>query len=190
MSWLTTLFMQSIYNPALAARMLLDLNLDARTGWMALALASILNSIVFSVTNLMFPPPAEFAAIYMLSPVMLSVLLFVLFGSGAVLLYGAGRMLDGKARFQDILAFITWLQFLRAAVQFGGLIFMLFLPGLATLLMFAASLYGIWILLNFINVGQEFQSLAKSAGSFALTFVGLTFVLFILVSISGLTVVG
>ena len=52
------LFIDTIKAPKQAARQVLALDLDGPTMWQGLALATILNAVVFVVTILAFPPAA------------------------------------------------------------------------------------------------------------------------------------
>lgn len=179
------LFLDTIYKPRLAARQLLDLQLSQATTWEALALASALNALAFFVTISLFPPAGGFAFVIG-SPIVMSIVLFIVMTVGAASMFFTGRFLAGAAEFKDILVFVTWLQFMRLAIQVGGFVLMFLLPGLASMAMFLAGLYGIWVLLNFLNEAQGYDSIGKSIGNLLLSFVVLTVAMSIIFSFIGL----
>lgn len=185
---LKQLFLDTIYKPQLAAGQILSLRLPAGTIWQGLALASVLNTLVFFITIILFPP-LDGLSVMIGSPILMAAVLFVVMTVGAMSLFLAGRFLSGAAEFNDILALITWLQFMRLAVQVGGFFLMFLVPGLANFAMFLAGLYGIWIMLNFLNEAQGFDSLGKSFGNLFLSFVALTMFLFVLLNLFGLSAI-
>lgn len=182
------LFLDTIYQPQVAARSLLDLRLSANEVWEALALASALNALMFFITITLFPPVGGFA-IMIGSPIVMALVLFVVMTVGAASLFFTGRLLAGAAQFTDILVMVTWLQFMRLAVQVAGFVLMILLPGLAGMAMFLAGLYGMWILLNFLNVAQGFASLGKTAGNLFFSFIALTMVLSVVFTAVGLSAI-
>ncbi|SHG29703.1 YIP1 family protein [Cognatishimia maritima] len=182
------LFLDTIYVPRTAASRLLGLQLARSETWAALALASVLNAIAFFITALVFPF-TQSPIFEILSPVTMATLLFVIMIVGAGSLFYAGKFIGGAASFDDVLVLVTWLQYMRFAVQVIGFGLMLFIPSLANVVMMVASLYGIWILLNFMNEAQGFDSLGKSTANLLFSFLGLTVVLSILFSVAGLGVV-
>lgn len=190
MQWLKPLFLDTIYRPAEAAQAVLNFKLTAGEGVTALALASCLNSIAFFITLIVFPPEQALPLTAFLTPISMAAMIFVVMSGSAVLLHWAGRTLKGAASFTDILSLVAWLQFMRFTVQVAGFVFMIFLPGLATIVMMLAGLYGVWILLNFLNVAQGFASLGRAAMVLILSFVGLTVALSILLSLIGVNSLG
>ena len=179
------LFLDTIYKPQLAARQLLEMRLEPSETWQALVLASVLNTVMFFFTLLLFPAN-EGLAFMVVSPVVMAVVLFVVMTVGAASLYYTGRFLAGAAEFNDILTMITWLQYMRLAVQIAGFFLMFLLPGIASMAMFVAGLYGIWILLNFVNEAQGYDSLGKSIGNLFLSFIALTMILSFIFTVLGL----
>ncbi len=184
---LKRLFLDTIYAPRAAARQLLDLQLPSNAIWLSLALATVLNTLAFSATLLAFPPVAP-PVLLSISPFVIASIYFASIVTGAGTLHWAGKAVGGTAGFQEFLILVTWLQFMRFAVQLAGIVLMLFLPGLASILTFLAMLYGIWILVNFINEAQGYDSLGKSTANLLLGFLGLMIVLSLIISVVGLGV--
>lgn len=190
MQWLKPLFLDTIYRPADAAQTILNLRLSLSESGLALAAACCLNAFAFFMMLIVFPPVQALPFTNLISPISMAVMLFVIMGGSALVLYWSGQALKGVAEFSDILSMIAWLQFMRFALQVAGFVLSIFLPGLANLAMMLAGLYGVWILLNFLNVAQGFASLGRSAMTLALSFVGLTVVLSILLSLVGVASLG
>ncbi len=85
---------------------------------------------------------------------------------------------------------VGWLQMMRVAVQIATLVITLFAPFFAALVAFGASIYGIWILIHFINVAQGFASVGKAVMNVVLTMVALVMMLSLMLSVLGVAVVG
>lgn len=182
---LKRLFLDTIYAPRTAARQLLGLDLPGNEIWMALVLATVLNAIAYICTLMAFPQLAP-PILLSLSPLMLTGMFFVSMAAGTAALFWGGKTVGGVARFNDLLLLITWLQFIRLAIQIGTFALMLFLPGLAGILNLLATLYVVWILLSFVNEAQGFDSIGKSIANLLLGFLGLVIVLSFLISVVGL----
>lgn len=182
---LKQLFVDTIYTPRSAARQILGMKLPGNVIWMTLVLATALNSVAFAGTLLAFPPAAP-PMVQAISPFLIAVLFFASMVSGAAALYWGGKTVGGVASFNDFLALVTWLQFMRFAVQVVGFVLMLFLPGLASIVTFVAMLYGIWIMLNFISEAQGFETFGKSVANLLMGFLGLVIALSFLISVIGL----
>ena len=187
---LKALFVQTIVAPADAARMLMGLGLRRETGWTILVLACVLNTLAYFVSTTLFPIPPEFSLPLLASPGLVLVLLFSVMVVTVFMLFWTGRALKGAAAFGDILIMIGWLQFMRLAVQVVALVLMIILPGVAGLFAMATGLYGIWILVNFVNVAHGFDALGKSFLMLVLSVLGMTMGLSVILSLIGVTAIG
>ncbi|MDC0737255.1 YIP1 family protein [Cognatishimia sp. SS12] len=187
---LKSLFQTSIFEPQKAAEQILALRLGNGQAWQLAVIASILNAIMVVVTVMMFPPAVDGAFLVALNPVMLTAAFLVVIAATAGLLFSAGRFLKGIAEFTDVLTLLGWLQMMRVAVQVGGFVLMVFLPGLASVLTTIAYLYGFWILINFLKVAQGFDSLGRAASNLVLSILGMTVVLSLLLTFIGFNTVG
>lgn len=156
---------QTLTDPSAAARALIALRLPQGMLWQALVLMAVLQAMVYALSDLAVPGPPPLALL-LGSPLqffgiaMLGLILFV----HAVHLFG--RFLGGSGSLDDLLVVMVWLQCLRAAVQLIMLILSLTVPILAILLMFAATLFGIYITLHFVNQALQLDSLAKALFAF------------------------
>ncbi|CUJ30502.1 YIP1 family protein [Cognatishimia activa] len=183
----TQLLKDTINAPATAAKTLLALKPQNNEVWLALVLAIVLNTIVFVVT-IMVSPNAAPEVVQLINPFILAILFFASMAVGALTLYVGGKPLSGAASFYEILTLVTWLQYMRFAVQLVGLVLMVILPALSTIVTFLAMLYGIWILMNFVNEAQGYDSFGKSIANLVLAFIGLTFVFSLFIPLFGLSV--
>jgi len=182
---LKQLFVDTIYTPRAAARQVLALQVANKDVWTILTLTTILNAIAYAGTVQAFPtvvPPV----ILSLSPFVLTGMFFVSMALGAMALFWGGRTIGGVASFTDILVLITWLQFVRLAIQIVTFVLLLFLPVLAGVFNFLATIYVLWILLNFINEAQGFDSIGKSFANIILGLLGLMMALSFIISAIGL----
>lgn len=178
------LALDTIRDPRDAARRILSMDLPASALWTALALAVVLNAGLFGLSNELSPPPAD-VPVGAVSPVPFA--LFLLAGVAATVfaLFHVGRILGGEARFHGILALLVWLQFLRVLVQAALLVLVPLVPFLAALVVIGAAVIGFWILLNFIDVAEGYESLFKSLGVLVLSVLAMAFGLSLLLALFG-----
>ena len=108
----------------------------------------------------------------------------------AVALTWSGRVLGGQATFRHIATVLIWLQFLRLLAQTAVLFSALIMPMIASLLSLAASVAGIWIVLNFLAEAHNFPSLAKAAFALLLGMTAVALGLAVVISMLGITTTG
>ncbi len=188
--FLLNLFSQTIRTPAQAAMLLQGQGLDRTTGWMILGLAVALNTLLYFLSLALFPVPAEMMLPLLQTPFLVATVL----GSTVVVLvfvfFWAGRSLGGNAPFDDILLMVGWLQYMRLAIQLGSLVLMLFIPNLAWVFVLGTAIYGLWVVINFLNVAHGFGSLAKSVMLLLLSLVGLMVGMSLIVSLFTASAIG
>jgi hypothetical protein len=178
------LAIETIRNPREAARQLIGLNLPINALWTALALVVVLNAGVYSLSNVISPPPADLAV-----PTIAPVPFALFLGAGLVgtiyALWYVGRTLGGEAGLADIMVLLVWLQALRLVVQAALLVLVPLSPVLSSLVVLAAAVIGFWILLNFVDVAHGYDSLLKSLGAIALSVLAMALGLTLLVTLFG-----
>ncbi|MDT8329094.1 MAG: Yip1 family protein [Roseovarius sp.] len=188
------LLVQTLFAPRSAAGVLIALNLPQRWLWTALALMSVLNSIVYSVT-LRLTATSDPMATAMMPPAFHSPVLFTIFLFGAlaitvVTLYWIGQRFGGKAQLTDVLVLICWLQVLRLILQLVVAILVIMAPVLGAMVIFIASLWGIYILIGFVDAAHRFDNMFKAAMVIVLAMVAMAVGLSILLSMIGVAVMG
>ncbi len=183
------LALRTISEPRKAAVDIMNMRPSRSVLWSALVLAVVLNTLVYQFSLFISPPQVQLPIIFT-SPIIFAVLI----GSGLVLsIYAvtfAGRFIGGKAVLDKIMALLIWLQFLRFAVQVAAFLLMPIMPGIAGLLVLCATLYGMWLLLQFIDVAHEFDNLFTSFGALVLSGLGIMLGLAILLSVLGVQNMG
>ena len=184
------LVVDTVRDPAHAARQILQLDLPRRWLWTALGLMCVLNAIVYSISLQLFPPDP--AVLSVIPPAFRSPMLFTIFLFGTLVitvftLQWIGQAMGGKASLGDILILLTWVQVLRLLLQVVVLVLTLVSPGLAALLVFIASVWGIYILASFLNEAHGFENLIKAIGvmllALAAIVVGLSLILAVISTI-------
>lgn len=153
----------SITAPRAAAGQLLALRLPMQVGWMGFALVVVINTLAQALYSLIVPLPKEFEgasippfgfAIMFASALILSV----------IVITWVGRFFGGKAQLDQVLIILVWLQFLRALAQIGLVVIAVLIPQLSIFIGLGVSLLGVWLLVNFLAVAFDFDSLWKSFG--------------------------
>lgn len=179
----------TVKQPKDAARQLLALDIPREALWTALALMGVLNAIVYAISNLLFPVPGAMPA-FLAAPAVYAVIVVGGLALTALSLSWAGRAMGGVASLENILVLVIWLQVLRLMVQIAATILMLIVPAFAGLLVIAAAFVGLWILINFVDVAQKFDSPGKAFGSLIFAFLGMVVALSLILSLIGASTLG
>ena len=186
---LLPLAVRTITHPKEAAAQVVQFQMPRSTLWSVLALVVVLNAIAYQLSLLITPPQQPLPALFS-SPFLFATLI----GAGLILsVYSityAGRFIGGKGTLDTIMLLLVWLQFLRFLLQMLTFILIPLVPGLAGMLVLCASLYGMWILLQFIDFAHEHNSLAASFGTLILSGLGIMLGLAILLSLLGVQNMG
>ncbi len=189
-----SLLRQSLFTPPVAARRVLAMNLPRQWLWMALALMSVLNSIVYSV-GIRLSAPTDPTAMAMIPPIFQSPLLFTIFLFGGLVitvftLTWVGQSMGGKAQLGDILSVIAWMQVLRLLLQAAITVLGLISAQVATLLVFVGSFWGIFILAGFIDTAHGFGNWFKAFGVMLLAGLAMAVGLTIIMTVIGGAIMG
>ncbi|GAA6201065.1 YIP1 family protein [Aquicoccus sp. SU-CL01552] len=174
----------SIKDPAEAARRLIAWNLSREVLWTGLALAAVVNTLLFSLSGLLMPGPAMVMPLFQ-SPFFYLAMVSIGLVLTVVALYWAGRILGGRGALTDVLVVVLWLQVLRVLVQVVTLVLSLTIPMLAMLLVLAATVLGIYILLHFVDQAHRLNSLPRAGGVLVLSFVLMAVALSVLLALFG-----
>lgn len=184
-----TLALTSITDPATAARQLLAFSVPREALWTALVLMAVLNAAIFTLSNILLPTPSPFPGL-LNSPIAY----FGIAAGGLILsiyaIFWIGRILGGTGALEDVMILLVWMQALRVVVQAVALVLVLTVPLLSALLVFAATLVGLYMLLHFVNQAHRFESLGRAAGVLIGAFVAIVLGLSLVLSLIGGPIVG
>ncbi len=179
----------TIRDPGAAARVLLAWPLTRETLWTLLVLIAVLNAVLFSLSNLLVPGPSPLPGVLNHPLIYCAVVAGGLALSVYALLW-AGRFLGGSGSLAGVMQVVLWLQVLRLLVQAVTLILVLTIPLLSVLLFFAASIYGIYILLHFIRQAHGLPSMGRAAAVVIVAMVAILLGLTLLMSLFGGPIMG
>ncbi len=174
----------TLRNPPDAARMIMGWNLSREALWTALALMAAVNTLIIQALLNGSGPSAAIPS-YFHAPLTLFVLMAGVMVIYVHALFWAGLMIKGQGRLDDLLAVVVWLQALRTAAQIGIVMVSVLVPALGMLVMILASVWGLWILLNFIATALNLPSPAHGLMVLVIGLVGLVFGLSILLALVG-----
>lgn len=178
------LAVDTIRAPREVAQRLIDLHLPKDALWTALALVVVLNAGLYSLSNMMAPPPDDLT-VPVVAPVPFALFLAAGLVGTIYALWYVGRTLGGDGALGDVMVLLVWLQALRLVAQVALLVLVPLSPVLSSLLVLAAAVIGFWILLNFIDVAHGYGSLLKSLGALALSVLAMALGLTFLVTLFG-----
>ena len=95
-------------------------------------------------------------------------------------------MIKGQGRLDDLLALVVWLLALRTAAQLAVVLVSLLVPAFGILALMLVSVWGLWILLNFIATALNLPSVAHGLVVLIIGLVGLVLGLGILLTLIGI----
>lgn len=194
MSLTSELVGQTLFSPRAAADRIMALWLPREWLWMALALMSVLNGIVYSLSFHLGSPPDD-QALQMVPAAFRSPALFTMFLLGALVvtvlaLTWIGRILGGTGEVQQVLALIVWLQVLRLGVQLALVLLALALPLGGLLLVLVASVWGLVIMVAFIDRAHGFDNGFKAGAVIVLAVLAVIVGLSAVLSVFATAVIG
>ncbi|WP_299965787.1 YIP1 family protein [uncultured Roseobacter sp.] len=185
----TDLAILTLRAPKDAAAVIIGWQLPQSVLWMAAVLITILSTFMSILSNALMPVP-EVMAVVLAQPLILCALTMVVFVLGLYVLVWAGRALGGGGEVDEMLALLVWLQLLRALAGLVALLSVVLLPPLAGLLIFAVGIATIWILLNFVSVGLQLNSLMSALLVLLITGFAISFGLAMLLQMLGVSAFG
>lgn len=186
---LPDLALLTLRDPAAAARIVQQWHVPKEALWTAIALVTVLMTIMSTLSNMIFPVPEPLSGIVG-SPFIYFIVAAGGFIATVLAVYWTGRMMGGHGEIRDLMVLLLWLQALRAASQVLVLVALLMAPVLASFLVIFIAAATLWIFVQFINVGMRLDSLWRAffvllIGATALI-AGLSFLL----SLIGISAVG
>ncbi|WP_146345496.1 Yip1 family protein [Phaeobacter marinintestinus] len=174
----------SVTRPADAARQILAYPVPREALWTALFLAAVLNTLFYQLSRFLMPGPSPFPGALEAPGIYLG-----LVAAGLIItiyaIYRAGRMMGGQGSLDDVMKLMIWLQFLRVIAQIATLVLAFTIPMLAALMVLAATIVGLYIMVNFIDQAHRFGSLGKAIGVLILSGFALAFFVSILLTFAG-----
>jgi hypothetical protein len=170
------LAISTVRQPAEAAETVLSLQLGRDALWTALALISVVSTILFMASNFVargtvnqifyFDVPDENGTIVQLMWHITPIGYLAMVASGMILtivaLFWAGRFLSGTGSLRDMTLLIVWLHGLHLCALVAIFAMSLITPALATFFALCEAVVLIYVLLHFVNVGHGLGSLWKS----------------------------
>lgn len=186
---LLRLILDTLRDPRDVARRLLVLNLDTSVLWLALVLVTVLNALLFHLSNVLFPAPSPAPGLTN-NPMLYAIASGGAFVISIFVLTWVGNIMGGRGRLADVLVLMVWLQFVGLAGHVVMMLIVAALPPLAlglTMVIFGLSL---WITLHFLSAAHHFDSLWRAFGVLVGTIVGLSVGLTIFLTLIGVSAQG
>lgn len=156
--YLFGMVLQTIPEPRKVARDLFDLPLARKTRWLVLLLMVVLAAILGVVSHVIYPVDAAMFGPILSNPMTLGVIEGVFLSVGVWAIYLLGRMAGGQGCLDDAITIAIWLEFVLLGFQTATLIFSLFAPAMAGILMVMSSVLFFWILSHFTAESHGFRS--------------------------------
>lgn len=174
----------TVKDPAEAARQLMGLGLPRDVLWLALAVISLLNTLllfgpaVLLQLQVLLPGAlAQPIAYALLVSVGLAVMIFAI--------HWIGAKMGGAGSLDDVAVVLIWMQALRVGVQVVSLILQFLFPLFTIVLAVVVGFYSIYILLHFIDQAHRLGSLGRAAGVLIASVLALALALTLLLTMIG-----
>lgn len=156
---------ETIVAPSAAARRLMAMRLEPGAVWTAFALVMVLGMLLALAMQLAFPVPKEFLdqspLLRLQNQPLLMVAIQALFLVGVAWAMAAiGRRFGGRARLEDTLLLVAWMEFVLLVVQVAQIAATFFVPPVATLIGIAGFVLFFRLLTVFTAEANGFASLA------------------------------
>jgi len=183
--WLRRMVVESLLRPRAAGEELLSVPPGRDALWTWLALLSVLNGILYSLT---LPTEAELGMTlppFMASPITLSIFVAVVMVLMTWFFTMAGRFLGGRGDFGGMLQVTCWLQSLRLGFQIVVTLFATAAPGLGGLLAFVGGIWSLYILANFLTAVHRFETPMRAIGVMVIGVIGVAFAMTFLLTLFG-----
>lgn len=183
--YLLGMALQTVPEPRKVARDLFDLPVTRAARWLTLWLMLVLATILGVVSQIIYPVNAITFGPILSNPLVLGGLEAGFVLAGVFLIYLLGRMAGGQGSLDDAITVGIWLEFVLLGLQTATLIFSLFAPALAGILMIMSSVLFFWILSHFTAESHGFRSAGLVFAGIATTLVLAVFTLSFLLALMG-----
>lgn len=185
LSFWKDLALLSLRDPRAGGAAVLRLGLPAATGWLALALASVLSAFLTHVLVLLRPAVGTGTGAFPVGPLALAGMQFAFLALTVAVIFRVGRTLGGQGGAEGAVIIVAWSQILLTAVQVAQAVLFLVLPPLAEMVGLLGLILMFWLLTGFICALHGFTSQgAVFAGIMAVS------VVVVLVLATGLVLLG
>ncbi|KPN62436.1 Yip1 domain-containing protein [Aliiroseovarius crassostreae] len=183
--YLFGMILQTVPEPRKVARDLFDLPVSRKARWLSLWLLLVFAAAAGVVSHLLYPVDAAVFGPVLSDPMVLGAIEAAFLVSGVFMIYLIGRLAGGQGSFDDALTIAIWLEFVLLVFQLASLVFSLFAPALAGILMVMSSVLFFWILSHFIAESHGFRSAGLVFAGIASTMVLAVFALSFLLVLLG-----
>lgn len=186
---LQPLVSMTLSSPTQAARTILAVAWPRQVLWIGMTLAIVLNSLIYSIQEILFPIPSEII-FPRFSPLGYFVVMMTLQVVFVYALLAAGRWLGGTGKIERLLAVVVWLLFLQITVHLAMTILFFIAPSFAGILNLATTLIGLFIFVCFINEALQLQSNWRAFGVLLMASIIIALALSFLLGLVGPTILG
>ena len=151
----------TLRDPRAASAVILSWDVPKEAIWTAIALVSVIVTILSTLSNMLFPVPAPLSVIVG-NPFVYFMVVAGGFVATVHAIYWTGRMMGGRGPVEDLMVLLLWLQALRATAQVGVLIMLILAPVFASFLVLFVAAATLWVFVHFISVGLQLNSVLRA----------------------------
>lgn len=169
--------------PRQGARLVMNWKISTTEGWLALALAAIISTLLAELLSQLIPGQIEPAMAAVLStPMEFAALQFLGLSLITLIMFAFGRQFGGKGSFAETVSVVAWLQAILLVIQTAQIVTLLVLPVLSFFIGIGGLALTIWLVVNFAAELHGFRSLLK-------TFIGMIAAFIIVVIVLSLILI-
>ena len=197
MSFWVQMTVDTFRDPKRTAEKIIQWQITKTELYLAMIAFSAVNAFLAGLSSIISPlsvDPAALESMPILALMKMPLILFVLIVTGLIIsihgFFWAGSVMGGQGQLKDMLVLFTWLQGLRAVAQAAVFLLSLAIPTLGSLLAVVVVIVAFWILLHFISVALNFNSLLRSFTVLVVVSTAFFLSLMMLVTITGVAMGG
>ena len=176
----------TLRSPVEAAQQIMSQNFGREVLWTGLLLAAVVNTFFLTFQKMIMAPGSDAdLPILFASP---GVYFAIVAGGQAMFIYAlylVGGLFKGTGTLNNVMALMVWLQLLQVMAQAIVVGLSLFAAPLAILMHMAGVVYGLYILVHFIDQAHQLKSMGRAAAVLSMTLVLLAVALSLLIALTG-----
>lgn len=184
-----TLFRTTLTNPRRGGRDVIALNLPTQGLWIALALMSVILTLLVSGLFQVLPVPDDELglmlqrSLFAQSPILFALGNWVQSVITVYVLHWVSRMVGGEGEVRDMLSVMIWLQVMSLVLCLTSMLVSMVLPAIGALLLLVVLFWLLWAVVAFVDAAADFDSMFRALGVCIAGFLAFSFLMTVVASV-------
>lgn len=180
----------TVQQPRAGARAIMDLEMPAPFGWIALVLMAVGSAGLAAVMYMAFPiPPTEtepqLAVLdrVLSNPMQLALVQLFILVAGALLIFRIGKAFGGVGQLNDAVVLLAWLEFILLILQLAQTVAMAVSPPMSQAIGLFGFVLFLWLLASFTAELHKFSSVFTTFLGIVASVIALSFAAAVLLAL-------